>query len=61
MEITKNMTIGELLNTYPEKAEVLLSMGMGCIGCPAAQAETVEEACHVHGIDIEDLMAKLKA
>lgn len=61
MEITKNMTIGELLNTYPEKAEVLLSMGMGCIGCPAAQAETLEEACQVHGIDIEDLMAKLKA
>jgi len=61
MEIKKEMTIGELLNAYPEKAEVLLEMGMGCIGCPAAQAETLEEACEVHGINIADLMEKLQA
>lgn len=61
MEINKDMTIGQLLNEYPEKAEILLQMGMGCIGCPAAQAETLEEACEVHGIDIEELLKKLRA
>lgn len=61
MEINKDMTIGQLLNEYPEKAETLLQMGMGCIGCPAAQAETLEEACEVHGIDIEELLKKLRA
>jgi len=61
MEINKDMTIGQLLNAYPEKAEVLLEMGMGCIGCPAAQAETLEEACQVHGMDVEELLKKLKA
>ncbi len=59
MEISKNMTIGELLAKYPEKAEILLENGMGCLGCPASQAETIEEACEVHGIDVDDLMKEL--
>ena len=53
--IDKTMKIGELLEQYPEKAEILLASGMGCIGCPASQAETIEEACEVHGIDVEEL------
>ena len=44
---------------YPEKIEVLASAGMGCVGCPSAQMETVEEAALVHGLDIEELLAKL--
>lgn len=59
MEIRKDMTIGELLEKAPEKAEILLSAGMHCLGCPAAQAETLEEACEVHGIDVEELVKKL--
>lgn len=61
MEINKNMTIGELLEKSPEKAEILLEAGMHCIGCPASQAETIAEACEVHGIDVEDLIEKLNA
>lgn len=57
--IEKTMTIGELLQTAPEKAEILLAAGMHCLGCPASQAETIEEACEVHGIDVEELMAEL--
>ena len=53
------MKIGELLSQYPEKASVLGAAGMGCLGCPAAQAETIEEACQVHGIDVEELLAEL--
>ena len=57
--IEKTMTIGELLQTAPEKAEILLAAGMHCLGCPASQGETIEEACEVHGIDVEELMAEL--
>lgn len=57
--IEKTMRIGELLEKHPEKAEVLLSAGMHCLGCPSAQAETLEEACAVHGIDVEELVAEL--
>ena len=59
--IEKSMLIGELLNQYPEKADILLEAGMHCLGCPAAQGESLEEACAVHGIDIDSLIEKLNA
>ena len=61
MEINKDMTIGELLEVAPEKADILLEAGMHCLGCPASQAETLEEACEVHGIDAEELIKKLNS
>lgn len=61
MEINKNMTIGELLEKAPEKAEILLEAGMHCLGCPASQAETIAEACEVHGIDVEELIKKINS
>ena len=60
-EITKDMTIGEILRTKPEAAEVLLNAGMHCLGCPSAQGESLEEAAMVHGIDIDTLMEKIAA
>ena len=57
--IEKTTKIGELLETNPEKTEILLEAGMHCLGCPASQAETLEEACEVHGIDVEDLLKEL--
>ena len=59
--IEKTTKIGELLEIAPEKAEILLEVGMHCLGCPASQAETLEEACAVHGIDVDELLAKLNA
>lgn len=59
MKIEKTMTIGELLQNAPEKAEILMQAGMHCLGCPASQAETIEEACEVHGIDANELIAEL--
>ena len=47
------------METAPEKAEILLQAGMHCLGCPASQEETIEEACQVHGIDVEELVKKL--
>ena len=59
MKFRKDTRIGELLEKAPEKAEILLEAGMHCLGCPASQAETLEEACEVHGIDVEELMKKI--
>ena len=59
MEINKDTTIGEILEKAPEKAELLLEVGMHCLGCPASQMETIEEACAVHGIDVNEVVEKL--
>ena len=59
--ITKDMTIGEILRTVPEAAPILMEAGMHCLGCPSAQAESLEEAVMVHGMDIDSLMARLQA
>ncbi len=61
MKIEKNTKIGEIVEKAPEKAEILLEAGMHCLGCPASQAETLEEACDVHGIDVDELIEKLNA
>lgn len=60
VELTKDMTIGEILQSAPEVAPLLMSVGMHCLGCPASQAETLEEAAMVHGINIDELMDFLK-
>lgn len=61
MQINKDTTIGEILEQAPEKADILLEVGMHCLGCPASQMETLEEACGVHGIDVEEVVQKLNA
>ena len=61
MKFNKDTQIGELLELAPEKPDILLESGMHCIGCPASQMETLEEACSVHGIDVDDLLEKLNA
>ena len=57
--ITKDMTIGEVIKINEINAEVLMSFCMGCVGCPSAQAETIEEAAYVHGIKLEELLEAL--
>ncbi len=54
--ITKEMLIGEIVNNYPEAAGILMSCGMHCLGCPASQAESLEEACMVHGLDANQVL-----
>ncbi len=61
MEITKDMLIGDLLRAKPEAAQILMGFGMGCLGCPSSQMESLEQAAAVHGIDINQLLAKLNA
>ena len=59
-DITKDMTIGEMLRTNPGVAPVLMEAGMHCLGCPSAQGESLEEAAMVHGIDIDALMKAIE-
>lgn len=59
--IEKNINLVELMEKYPEKVNILLEAGMHCLGCMASHFESLEEACMVHGIDIDDLLAKLNA
>lgn len=59
--IEKNINLVELMEKYPEKVDILLEAGMHCLGCMASHFESLEEACMVHGIDIDDLLTKLNA
>lgn len=60
-QVTKEMTIGEVLQQSPEVAPILMEIGMHCLGCPSAQAETLVEAAMVHGIDGDLLLEKINA
>ena len=61
MKFDKNMTIREALELNAKSADVFISFGMHCIGCPTATGETLEQAAMVHGINIELLLEKLNA
>ena len=57
--ITKDMLIGDILRREPALAPILLEMGMHCLGCPSAQGESLADACMVHGVDADEMAAKL--
>ena len=57
--ITKEMTIGEIIRIKEDAAEILMSFGMGCIGCPSAQSESLEDAAGVHGLNVEEFIKAL--
>ena len=57
--VTKEMTIGEIIMIDQGVIAVLLNYGMHCIGCPSAQAESLEEACMVHGLEVEVLVNQI--
>lgn len=61
IQITKDMTIGEMIGSFPQVAPILMQVGMHCLGCPSAQAETLEEAAMVHGLDADLLVEKINA
>ena len=60
-QITKDTLIGDILKINPNSVPILLNMGMHCLGCPSSQGETLEEACQVHGVDVESIVEELNA
>lgn len=61
MKVEGKTLIKDIVNMGPEAIETLMSFGMGCIGCPASQNESIEEAADVHGINIENLLKSLNS
>lgn len=59
MKITKDMTIAEILQKYPNTVPVFQEFGMHCLGCPSATGESLEMAAGVHGFDVEELLKEL--
>ncbi len=59
MTVTKDTIIGEILDADATTAPYFLEMGMHCLGCPSARGESLEDACAVHGVDVNALVDKL--
>lgn len=59
--VTKDMIIGELIMIDRGIIPILMQAGMHCIGCPSSQGETLEEACMVHGMDVEALLSDINS
>lgn len=57
--ITKDMTVGKIVKENPKAADILMSFGMGCLGCPSATMESLEQACMIHGLNLEEVLDKL--
>ena len=60
MNITRDVLIGDLVTTHPEVVEILLSIGMHCLGCPGARMESLADACAVHGVDVDAVIEKME-
>lgn len=58
-EVTKDMLIGQILQEDATVAPILMASGMHCVGCPSSQGESLEEASLVHGMDCDELVAKI--
>lgn len=59
MLITKQTTMGEMLEYDMGIAYVLMQAGMHCVGCPSSIGESLEEACMVHGLDVNVVLADI--
>ena len=61
MEVTAQTTIREVLMMNPATARIFMEFGMHCLGCPHATAESLEDACAVHGTNADELVDQLNA
>ena len=60
-EITKDTIIADILSIAPDAVPILQSAGMHCLGCAMASGETLGQACEAHGVDADELVAKISA
>ena len=59
MIIDKQMSIGQVLTLNRGTARIFMEFGMHCLGCPHATAESIEDACAVHGANADELVHQL--
>ena len=57
----KRNNLGEILDADPTTAIYFMQIGMHCLGCPASRGENLEQACWVHGVDVDELVEQLNA
>lgn len=60
-KVTKEMSIIEIVQNYPESLEVFAKYGLGCIGCAAARFENLEAGAKVHGVDPDKMVEEINA
>ena len=60
MQITKDTTMGEMLEFDRGIAYILMQEGMHCVGCPSSIGETLAEACMVHGLDADTVLGDIR-
>ena len=61
MVVTKETNLGDILDADPTTAIYFMQIGMHCLGCPASRGENLEQACWVHGVDVDELVEQLNA
>ena len=59
MRVTKDRLIGDILDADRETAQFFFEMGMHCLGCPSARGESLEMACAVHGVDVDEMVEEI--
>ena len=59
VEVNKDTSIGELVMIDESVTPILMAVGMQCVGCPASQMETIEEAAMVHGLEPQALVDEI--
>ena len=58
-KVTKDMLIGDMLVLDRGIGVILMQSGMHCVGCPSFAGETLDEACAVHGMDCDKVLADI--
>ena len=61
MEITRETLIAEIVENCPQAMPAFQEIGMHCMGCAMASGETLEQACMVHGVDADEMLARINA
>ncbi len=59
--INKEMTFAQVMGMHKDVIKVLAKYNLGCIGCMGAQAESLEQGCAAHGLDVDELLTALNA
>ena len=59
--ITRDMSIGQVMEIDRTTAPILMEYGMHCFGCPFSQMESLEMGCAAHGQNVDELVDRLNA
>ncbi|MEK6934892.1 MAG: iron-sulfur cluster assembly accessory protein [Nanoarchaeota archaeon] len=58
--VTKDMTMGDIVQKFPAAIEVIQANGLHCIGCHVSYWETLEQGCQGHGMSQEQINKMLE-